>query len=212
MKDKFQIAQQLFVDPLDDLLTSAMREASKRTVRPIPSKDSKAEVAARPKLTSGFYAPENWERVCTVSLIHQSTNTLLGNFDEFRYIPNRKTKKLVRVEGPRETDGVEYVAGSWWLQQETERHTDPKSWIESRAAVIGITLAECGLHCDAAEVTVRLEHGWIARVELIKDTRFTCATRDTFLILPSGLDVLEAMSIDSKLVLKAEMRIGEEAE
>lgn len=210
MKDKFQTAQELFVDPLDTLLQDAMREASKRTVRASPSRDSKAEIATRPKLTSGFYSPENWDRVCTISLIHQPTNTLLGNFDEFRYIPNRKTKRLVRVEGPRETDGVEYVTGDWWLQQETERHADPKSWIESRATVIGISLTECSLHCDAAEVLVRLEHGWIARVELSRETRFTCPARNSFLLLPAGLDVLEVMSFDSKMILKEEMKLGEE--
>lgn len=210
MKDKFQTASELFVDPLDSLLDEAMREAAKRTVRPLPSKDSKAEIAARPKLIQGFYLPENWQHTRTVSLIHTPTNTLLGNFHEFHYRGHKVTRKLVRVEGPCDTDGIERVEGEWWLQQETERHANPQSWIESRKAIIGISLAECGLHCPAAEVLVRLEHGWIARVELASDTRFTCPARDTFLILNAGLDVLEAMSFDSKIALKSEMHVGEE--
>lgn len=212
MKNLFQVAAELaFVDPLDAMLNDAVREQAKRTVRALPSKEDKPLVP-KAKLTSGFYLAQNWETRRVISLIHRETNTLLGNFTEQVYLPNPRTKRFTRVDSPMPTDGTDYVSGDWWLRQETERHTDPKSWIESRDAIIGITLAECGLHCDMAEVTVRLEHGWIARVELRGETRFTCAQRNTFLILHAGLDVLEGMSLDSKLALKSELHIGEEEE
>lgn len=213
--NKFQPSpDELFTDPLDDLLASAIREAHRRdrTVRPSPTKDSRAEVLARPKLTSGFYLPDNWTHTRTISLIHQPSNTLLGNFKEYHYQKVTATRKLVRVEEPCATDGLETVTGDWWLQQATERRTDPKSWIESRQVIIDIALAECGLYCDAATVQVRLEHGWIARVELTSDTRFTCAARNTFLILSAGLDVLEAMSVESRIALKESLHVGEEGE
>lgn len=201
--------ESLFTDPLDELMSDALRQSARRTVKPLPSRDSKAEARDRTKLTSGFYLPENWEARRSVSLIHRESNTLLGNFTEYVYIPNPRTTKLVRVDTPTATEGTEYVSGDWWLRQDAERAASIKQWIESKDAVIGITLVECGLHCDAAEVTVRLEHGWIARVELKAPTRFTCAQRHTFLILQEGLDVLAAMSLDSKLALKSELAIGE---
>lgn len=219
MKAPFQQApDNPFIGSLDDLLAEAMtQQANRNAAKKVATIDSRAEKAARPKLTPGFYDPINWSHSRTISLIHQPTNTLLGNFKEFLYVGSRVLSitdfiptKLVRVEEPVSTDGLEFVQGDWWLQREAERHADPKSWIESRAAIIGISLPECGLHCDAAEVVVRLEHGWIARVELLAETRFTCAARNHFLTLPAGLDVLEAMSFDSKIALKSEMKIGEE--
>lgn len=207
--NKFQSPSDLFTDPLDSLLQSAMAQAANRRVKAAPSKDSKAEVASRPKLHAGFYLPENWDHTRTISLIHRPTNTLLGNFREYHYQQISATRKLVRVEEPVETDGIEFVTGDWWLQQATERRADPASWIESRDLIIDIALAECSLYCDSAEVRVRLEHGWIARVELAVATRFTSSSRSTFLILPSGLDVLEAMSLESRVALKEELHIGE---
>jgi hypothetical protein len=203
--------ESLFTDPLDGLLADALKQQSSRQtrVKATPSKDDKPLVKPA-KLTPGFYSPENWERSRTISLIHQPTNTLLGNFHELHYKPWPATRKLVRVEGPVPTEGTEFVTGDWWLQQEVERHQDPQRWVETRAAILGITLAECGLHCDAAEVRVRLEHGYVARVELAQDTRFTCPERNTFLILHAGLDVQGCMSLDSRLALKAELAIGEE--
>lgn len=210
MKKEFQVTvDSVFTDPLDQLLEQATREQSSRTVRSTPSKEDKPLIP-KARLTPGFYASENWDLTRTISLIHQPTNTLLGNFNEYAYIPNRKTRRLMRVESPVATDGTEFVTGEWWLQIEAQRRAEVKSWIESRSTVIGITLAECGLHCDAAEVIVRLEHGWIARVELAADTRFTCSARNSFLILHAGLDVLEAMSFDCKIALKSELHIGEE--
>lgn len=219
MKNQFQSASELFEDPLEQLLNEAVKEQKARThtVKAIPSKDSRAEIAARPKLKEGFYLPDNWTHTRTISLIHQPTLTLLGNFKEFYYTGDRVLnlhqlipKRLVRVEEPVATDGMEFVTGDWWLQQEQERRADPKSWIETRAAIIDIALIECGLYCDAAEVLIRLEHGWIARVELAADTRFTCAARNSFLIMPAGIDVMEVMTLESRIALKEEMKIGEE--
>lgn len=203
--------ESLFTDPLDALLADALIQEKCRApkkAKSLPTKDDRS-LTPKLRLTAGFYDPDNWETVRTIALIHSPSNTLLGNFNELIYRPNPKTRRLVRVESPTATEGTETVTGDWWLQQEVERHQDPKRWVESRSAVIGITLTECSLHCSAAEVVVRLEYGYIARVELAADTRFTCPARNTFLIIPAGIDVQECMSLDSRLALKSEMGIGE---
>lgn len=194
------------IDPLDALLADAQREAARRRVKPAPSEKPK-----HPILPSGFSDPTNWKRTRTVALIHQPSQTLLGNFHEFLYDQRGvHARKLVRVNEPTDTDGMELVSGDWWLNAEAERHADPQRWIETRDVTIGMTLAECGLHAPAVAVHVRLEFGGIARVELAEDTRFFCVKRDTFLIVAAGVDVLQAMSFDSKLALRAELRLGED--
>lgn len=188
------------IDPLDALLNEALAEARKRPVRNAAPKPA-------PKLNEALNNPDNWTHTRTISLIHAAPDgtTLLGNFREFVYAHLKGTRKLVRVEGPTETDGMEFVEGDWWLTQQTQRFAEPQSWIETREAICGITLTECGLHSPDAAVRVRLEFGGIARVELARETRFTSLARDTFLILPTGCDVLCAMSFDSKLALRAEI-------
>jgi hypothetical protein len=186
-------------DPLDLLLAEALREG-KRLKNATPAK-------AIPKLNSGMNDPENWTHTRTVSLIHCSPSgqTLLGNFRELVYVHLKGTRKLVRIEGPAETDGMEFVEGDWWLGVEAQRFADVQQWTETREAICGITLTECGLHSPDAAVHVRLEFNGIARVELARETRFTSLARDTFLILPRGCDILCAMSFDSKLALRAEI-------
>lgn len=196
------------IDPLDALLADAQREAARRkvTVKPAPSEKPK-----HPALERGFDKPENWKHTRTVALIHQPSQTLLGNFHEYLYdLRGVQARKLVRVTEPCATEGAEMVSGEWWLNAEAERHTEPKRWIETRDAVIGVTLAECGLHAPDVAVRVRIEFGGIARVELAQDTRFFCVQRDTFLIVAGGVDVLQAMSFDSKIALRADLRLGED--
>jgi hypothetical protein len=188
-------------DSLDALLNEALAEAGKRRVR------NAAQPKPTPRLNVGMENPENWTQTRTVSLIHRGPGgqTLLGNFNEFTYNYIRGTRKLCRVEGPTETDGMEFVEGDWWLTGETQKFAEPAQWVETREAECGITLAECGLHSPDARVRVRLEFNGIARVELARETRFTSLARDTFLILPVGVDLLCAMSFDSKLALRAEI-------
>lgn len=189
------------IDPLDALLNEALAEAGKRRVK-------NAEPAkAIPRLNVGMDNPDNWTRTRTISLIHKGLQgqTLLGNFHELVYAYLKGTRKLQRVEGPTETDGMEFVEGDWWLTGKMQQFAEPQTWIETREAECGITLVECGLHSPDARVRVRLEFNGIARVELARETRFTSLARDTFLILPQGCDVLCAMSFDSKLALRAEI-------
>lgn len=199
------------VDPLDALLNSALAEAYSKRMKASPAKDSRKESLARIKPEKRFSDPERWKHVRTVSLIHTESSTLLGNFKE--YIHDSFTaRKLERVVGPCETDGTEWISGPLWLQQETEERTKPERWIETREAICGLTLPEMGVHCPDAHVQVRLEFGGIARVELAEATRFTCPARNTFLTLPKHCDVLEVMSLDSKLCLRSELGLDKPQE
>lgn len=189
-------------DFLHALLEEAKLEASRKTVR-----NAKPADPAKIKIAKTFANPENWEHTRTVALIHTDSSTLLGNFHEFIHKLCPDARKLVRVTEPCATDGTEWVNGDWYLTREEEAHQDQTQWIRTEEVIAGVTLAEMGLHCPEAVVLVRIEFGGIARVELADVTRFTCPARNTFMMLPKGIDVLPAMSMDSKIALRSELEL-----
>ena len=192
------------IDPLDALLNSALAEQYHKRTKGTPAK-GKTPAGLKPiRPEKRFADPENWRRVRAVSLIHTETNTVIGTFEEFLH-KTFPARKLIRVEGPSETDGTEWVSGPLWVRPETEEAAKAERWSETREAICGITIPEMGVHCPDAHVQVRLQFSGIARVELADATRFTCPARNTFLILPKGCDVLGVMSLDSKLVLRSEL-------
>lgn len=190
------------MDDLEQLLSDAL--AARPTDKP-------KRLAHRARLAPGYTDLKNWSHTRYVSLVHRSTSgmqTLLGNFNETVCVA-LGARKLTRVEEPHPTDGIEEVSGDWWLTPIGQEGACLERWISERDLTIGATLAECGLHCPDTPVRVRLAHGGIARVELTSATRFGCPARNKFLVLPSGLDILSSMSIDSKLELRSMLLEGE---
>lgn len=205
------------LDPLDGLLQEALAE---QFVRKDNTKQRAVHIKGSPRdgrhdkplrADPRFANPENWNKGPAVALMHLESMTLLGNFQEFIHKSFTATK-LVRLTEPMACEETRWVRGEGWLTPEEEKHAEPERWVETREIRCGITLAQVGLHCPDAEVMVRLEFGGIARVELKELTRFTCPARDTFMLLPKGLDVIEAMSLDSKLVLRSELELDKEEE
>lgn len=193
-------------DILQGMLNRALAKQYHATTKAAPARGKSSADQKPIHGTRAFQDPERWKKVRTLALIHTAgeSQTLIGNFHEFLH-DSMTARKLVRVTEPCSTEGVEYVTGALWLDQEQEDHAAPEKWIETVERVIGITLKDLRLHCPDAFVTVRLEFGGIARVELNEVTRFTCPERDTFLFLPKGLDVLTCMTLDSKLALRSEV-------
>ena len=190
------------IDPLEALLQEALAHSAtvrqKRTVKALPSKE------AKPKLPPSWQDPSTWIPLRTVALIHEEGNvrTLLGNFQEFVHPRLSGARQLRRVSEPLNCDGMEVVKGDWWLTPQQTNAKRPERWVETKEALIGVTLKELGLHCPEVLVRVRLLHGGIERVELVEATRFGCPARHTFLILPQDLDILCAMDLDSKISLR----------
>lgn len=174
-------------------------------VRPIVAKPMPKEVT---KLPPGYADITKWKAGVAITLIHKSPDgglTFLGNFREFTYPGMKDALRLVRVEEPVATEGTKEVTGEWWLTPHGQEAVKPQAWVEEREIVLGVTLTECGLHCPEALCKVRLMYGGIARVELMEATRFGCPARNSFIILPKGLDILGGMGLDSKLAMKAEL-------
>lgn len=196
---------------LDALLTKALakqtphRPRKKSTDTITPEELSQAERRIKERFTD----PANWERVGTKMLVHVGENeqeTLLGNFVEYKHkLSSGICRKLVRDESLATVGEVEYVKGSNWLERPLHRGADhPAAHAEEeRDAILNITLSEFGpVHAQEVIVNVKLVWGGIARVELFDETRFFSKDKRIQLILPEGMDILEGMSLDSKLDLR----------
>lgn len=198
---------------LDDLLTRAMaKQTPQKPRRKATDTISPEELAqAERRIRARFTDPANWERSRNVVLIHvgeQGQETLLGNFAEYKHkLSTGVCRKLVREEQPTAVGEIEHVTGSNWLVEriqldETKRIPGAPAE-EQREAIIDLHLPELD-HVFSPEVMVLVTLLWggVHRVELIEPTRFFSKDKRVQLVLPEGLDVLESMSLDSKLDLR----------
>lgn len=154
-----------------------------------------------------YLDPENWERKRGVALIHEETETVLGNFSEYIHRSVAGARKLVREEAPISVSAVERVSGSWWLG--AARRPEPrKEWHEKRRAIFHLHLSVLRVHSPLCEVVAHLSYGSLARVELAEDSQFAQEEGDgeQLMFLPKGTNVLEVMSQDSKVHLWKELK------
>lgn len=191
---------------LDDLLTRAMARQTPHKPRRKAGDtiDPKELALAEKRIRERFTDPNNWTRSRNVALIHEETDTLLGNFVEYTHkLSVGVCRRLVRVSEPAPVQDVERVAGPNWIAQPLAGKPDEVPAEEQREAICDLHLPEMDhVFAPAVMVQVTLRWGGIARVELCEETRFFNKDRKVQLILPEGLDVLEGMSLDSKLALR----------
>lgn len=191
---------------LDDLLTRAMVKQTPKVTRRKPSDSITAKELAEAdrRMKERFTLPENWEQVRIVALIHEETETLLGNFAEMRHKLTTGCRRLVRVSAPTAVSEFERVSGANWLNgTPIAARIEGANAEEEREAICDLHLPELGhVFAPAAMVTVKLLWGGISEVRLIDETRFFDKDKRQHLILPEGLDVLEVMSLESKLKLR----------
>lgn len=192
---------------LEGLLTRAMAKQTPIKARRKPGDHiSPRELAeAERRLKLRFSDPANWERVRTIALIHEESDTLLGNFAEYVHKLSSGCRRLVRVSEPAHVDGIERVAGNNWIAERLNNPTKPADAVaeEEREAIIDLHLPELDhVFSPQVMVTVKLLWGGVAEVRLMDETRFYSKDRRVQLILPEGIDVLEGMSLDCKLELR----------
>lgn len=192
--------------PLEALLTEAL---ANRT--PPKQRKSTGErillgelTAAARRVREYFRNPENWYMSRHVTLIHEDSNTLLGNFEEYRHKGQKDCRKLIRCEKPSAVEQIEYVKGANWHDQPLTPGADETApEVEEREIIVDLHMPELdNVFSPQVMVTARLEYGGIARLELCEETRFFSKDKKVQLILPYGLDVLEGLSLDCKLEVR----------
>lgn len=194
-------------DPLDldTLLTRAMaRQTPKKTRRKPDDLITAKELAlAERRMRERFTLPENWEQRRTIALIHEESGTLLGNFTEYVHKLSLGCRRLVRVNEPATVDSIEHVQGPSWLNTEPLGKTEHAAAEEQREAILDLHMPEMdNVFAPGVLVSVTLHFGSVARVELAEETRFYSKDKRVQLILEEGLDVREALSLETKIRLK----------
>ena len=197
------IETQNSVIDLDDLWTDVLLNAKTKALPKHP--------LALPSTKTLYTNPDNWHRSRGIAIIHKPTETLLGNFSEYIHTKIKECRKLIREESPICVEAVEEVTGNWWLG--VERKPEPTQvWHERRPAMLHVYLPELHVHAPAVCVTACLSYGAIARVELVEATRFAQwddqgKQGEMLIDLPAGTNILEVMSMQSKIKLREELGI-----
>jgi hypothetical protein len=189
-----------------DLLWRSVAARARSSIKDAAAARLKKTADAPKQSTQLLFAdPENWERKRGIALIHDSTETLLGNFSEYLHRTIPGCRKLVREEAPIAVESVERVSGSWWLGE--ERRIEPKQvWHEQRPAMLHVYLDKLQLHSPGCELVAHLSYGSLARVELAADTQFAQTSGGEQLVhFPAGTNLIEVMSRDCKVALMQEV-------
>lgn len=192
-------------DDLEALLTQAQAEAA-RNKRPNQTVASRASRLA-------FTDPANWLPTGQVQLVHRgqsfdgsaTVETLVGLFDEFKHATSRSARKLIASQRLGEVKPrLEYVTGTEWLPATTLEAKRQKP--DTRLQVCEDLVLDMGVSSPAVLLEVQMVGGGIARAVLSQETRFESFTPRTVVILPAGLDVLEALTRPTKERLWAEVQ------
>lgn len=187
-------------DPLEDLFTECQLAARTKKIK-------RAELGSTKQLRAVFQNPENWERIGGVALIHAETGTLLGNYSEYTHRTMPGCRKLIHEHAPISIGKTEMVHGSWWLGERKPYIEASVSWTSVRECLADVQLPELGVAHPLTELRVGLYMGGIMRVELAVDTQFASPGGEILLTLPKGTNILECMSTDSKIAVRAELAL-----
>jgi hypothetical protein len=194
-------------DSLDDLFDEAQRAAGPRVKRLSPNQALRKHLAATAQAVHELYTnPENWERTTGLVIIHEETQSVIGNFSKYVHRTVKGCWRAVRESAPIAVSETLRVSGDWWIGAD-RRPEPPHPWHETRSLRITLHLPELNAFAPLVEVHVKLEHGAIARVELAADTLFSDPDGHQLLRLPAGVNVLPVMTLDAKIDLREELRI-----
>lgn len=186
-----------FADPLEEMLADALLQVTPPKRRGKPG-----------RLTiSDFKDHEQWFQVGHVALWHLETNSLLGNFAEYRHKEDASARWLQQEDAPHQAGRVESVSGPQWVEwgdPEAERLHRAE---EEREILLDLCLPNMGLRAFTVQCFVVLAWGGIHRVELGDATQFHSDDHRVAITLPKRLNVLSEMSLDCKLALRSELGI-----
>lgn len=192
---------------LEDLFASAAQRIRKdEEVKVLRAKNAKPEPVKPVKVSERYLLPENWRPGRAIALIHADTKTLLGNFREFNHKTERGARKLERLSEPVVVTAVEYVHGKHWITEDRPIPS-PERWTAEREVILPLAvLPEFGLSAEAVGLKVCLSFGGIARAELCDHTQFFSPDNRTLQTFPAGTNLLEVLSLESKIELRKELQ------
>ena len=188
---------------LDDLFLDAQLAQAMKNPKAKKGADPSLRNAldAEAKKMKDLYAlPDNWVRTRGVALIDKDTQTLLGNFSEYRHRTVPKTRKLLREHTPISIDATEVVEG--YLGADVEFRLKGQTWEREVDLKADIWMDELMVGAPAIELLIKLRLGVIVRIELKADTQFASNSGQTILQLPAGTNIAEQLSADSRRYIR----------
>lgn len=135
--------------------------------------------------------PANWTRTRGIALIHADTQTLLGNFTEYKHRTHPDARRLVREESTLPVEATEYVSGDWWMIP--QKIPKPKRlWKESKLLTLPwINLTHLGVTASNINVFAKFGEGSLERVDLAQAT--ILGGGGVLMTLPEGTDILQEL-------------------
>ena len=191
--------------PSPDPLESFWEEAEQNLLAKRRMKNASPEKPK--KVTSDtFTLPENWTQTRAIALIHAETQTLIGNFLEYKHVRVPHARKLIRCDSPVAVSATEMVSGPQWVHLE-RIIPSPQSATATRDIVMTpLPLYELGVQAEIAEMKIYFQWGGIIRAELRSHTTFHSPDNRTILTLGAGTNLLEVMDLNAKLQMREELR------
>lgn len=178
------------MNTLDTSLDDLFREAKAAMRVQVKAKIKAALPEPNPNTIGVYRNPSNWERVGGIALIHEGTNSLLGNFTEYQHRSDPSARRWIREANPLPASRTEIVAGDWWITPSAI--PQPKrAWHEAKLTTVALRLLSLGAYAPEASVFACFGEGCLDRVELAEDTLFAQPGGDFagLLKLPKGTNV-----------------------
>lgn len=191
-----------FANPLEEELASCMLRVTPPKTR---RKAGDPRYRLTPNLNEEFAFPsDNWTRVKGFVLLHKDTNSLIGNYSLYQHTRFKDAQRWQLESTVMCVEETKWVEGPQWIDwRDTEVERLQRAEVEQEA-VLDLHLTQLGVVALGARVWIILAYGGIHRIELGEDTQFISAGHEAALTLPRRLNVLEGLSLDSKLAARAE--------
>lgn len=152
---------------------------------------------------SAIYAnPDNWTRTRGVALIHRTSQSLIGNFWEWKHRTLPDTRRLVRSPVPIAVEALEEVDYGYFAEQPMLYHATPRA---ERSVEMTLDLLLDFPQVSAAQVRVAVHvvDSYTSRVELLTETAFV--EENEALVLPPGTNILPVMNRACKLEIRSHL-------
>ncbi len=168
---------------LDDLFKEA-----KAALRNQVAAKAKVKACSPAPDTEGIYRnPANWIRGRGIALVHAETQTLLGNFTEYRHRLVADARRLVREVPAPPVEVTEYIHGDWWMIPE-EVPLPKRLWKERRLLTLPVAdLPHLGVWAKDLSVYAVFGEGSLDRVDLASNSIFGGGS--VLLNLSAGTDI-----------------------
>ena len=177
-----------------DALFREARTALRNQKVELAKKASKTKLAPldEPPDTAGIYRnPANWIRGAAVALIHRASETLLGNFTEYRHKTVHDARRLVREDNPPPVQSVEYIDLDLNLSN-GQPPTPKRAWQTILPVTCTVGLLAYSAAAPDVQLLAHFGDGDLKWLELAEPTIFK--TVDGMLRLPAGTNILPELA------------------